>query len=45
VTLVAGVFGKCVERGAEQVSELRAVDEDIRFMLPKEIRDARAAVG
>jgi 4-hydroxy-3-methylbut-2-enyl diphosphate reductase len=30
-------------RGAEEVSELRTVDEDVRFMLPKEIRDARAA--
>jgi 4-hydroxy-3-methylbut-2-enyl diphosphate reductase len=26
------------ERGAEEVSELRTVDEDVRFMLPKEIR-------
>ncbi len=30
------------ERGAEDVSELRAVDEDVRFMLPKEIRDELA---
>src|SRR5919198_4723127 len=28
------------ERGAEEVSELRTVDEDVRFMLPKEIRSA-----
>jgi 4-hydroxy-3-methylbut-2-en-1-yl diphosphate reductase len=31
------------ERGAEQVSELRTVHEDVRFMLPREIREARAA--
>jgi 4-hydroxy-3-methylbut-2-en-1-yl diphosphate reductase len=31
------------ERGAEEVSELRTVDEDVRFMLPKEIRAAVAA--
>ena len=31
------------ERGAEEVSELRTVDEDVRFMLPKEIREAVAA--
>jgi 4-hydroxy-3-methylbut-2-enyl diphosphate reductase len=28
------------ERGAEDVGELRTVDEDVRFMLPKEIRPA-----
>ena len=31
------------ERGAEDISELRTVHEDVRFMLPKEIRDAVAA--
>jgi 4-hydroxy-3-methylbut-2-en-1-yl diphosphate reductase len=31
------------ERGVEEVSELRTVDEDVRFMLPKEIRAALAA--
>jgi len=31
------------ERGAEDVSELRTVHEDVRFMLPKEIREASAA--
>jgi 4-hydroxy-3-methylbut-2-en-1-yl diphosphate reductase len=31
------------ERGAEDVSELRTVHEDVRFMLPKEIREATAA--
>ena len=33
------------ERGAEDVSELRTVDEDVRFMLPKEIREEIAARG
>ena len=28
------------ERGAEDVAELRTVHEDVRFMLPKEIREA-----
>jgi 4-hydroxy-3-methylbut-2-enyl diphosphate reductase len=31
------------ERGAGDVSELRAVDEDVRFMLPKKIRTELAA--
>jgi len=31
------------ERGAEDVSELRTVHEDVRFMLPKEIREQVAA--
>ena len=31
------------ERGADEVSELRTVDEDVRFMLPKEIREELAA--
>ena len=30
------------ERGAEEISELRTVDEDVRFMLPKTIRQALA---
>jgi len=30
-------------RGADDVSELRAVDEDVRFMLPKKIRTELAA--
>jgi 4-hydroxy-3-methylbut-2-en-1-yl diphosphate reductase len=30
------------ERGADEVSELRTVDEDVRFMLPKEIREELA---
>ncbi len=31
------------ERGAKEVKELRTVDEDVRFMLPKEIRTELAA--
>jgi 4-hydroxy-3-methylbut-2-enyl diphosphate reductase len=31
------------ERGADDVGELRTVHEDVRFMLPKEIRPARPA--
>jgi 4-hydroxy-3-methylbut-2-en-1-yl diphosphate reductase len=31
------------ERGTEDVSELRTVHEDVRFMLPKEIREVAAA--
>ncbi len=31
------------ERGADDVSELRTVEEDVRFMLPKEIREELAA--
>jgi 4-hydroxy-3-methylbut-2-enyl diphosphate reductase len=31
------------DRGASDVSELRTVDEDVRFMLPKEIREELAA--
>src|SRR4051794_1147221 len=36
--LVAELVGFFRERGAEDVSELRTVDEDVRFMLPKKIR-------
>ncbi len=32
-----------VERGADEVGELRTVDEDVRFMLPKKIRAELAA--
>jgi 4-hydroxy-3-methylbut-2-enyl diphosphate reductase len=31
------------ERGAEDVSELRTVHEDVRFMLPKQVREPQAA--
>jgi 4-hydroxy-3-methylbut-2-enyl diphosphate reductase len=33
------------ERGCEHVDELRAVDEDVRFMLPKQIRVELAAAS
>ncbi len=33
------------ERGAEDVSELKTVDEDVRFMLPSEIRKELAGSG
>jgi 4-hydroxy-3-methylbut-2-en-1-yl diphosphate reductase len=33
------------QRGADDVGELRTVDEDVRFMLPKEIRTEFAARG
>jgi 4-hydroxy-3-methylbut-2-enyl diphosphate reductase len=33
------------ERGTEDISEVRTVDEDVRFMLPKEIRAALAERG
>jgi 4-hydroxy-3-methylbut-2-en-1-yl diphosphate reductase len=33
------------ERGAEEVSEVRAIDEDVRFMLPKPIRVSLAGAG
>ena len=39
--LVEHLVGFFRERGAEEVSELRTVDEDVRFMLPSEIRPAR----
>jgi 4-hydroxy-3-methylbut-2-enyl diphosphate reductase len=36
--LVANLVEYFRERGATDVSELRTIDEDVRFMLPKEIR-------
>jgi 4-hydroxy-3-methylbut-2-enyl diphosphate reductase len=36
--LVDGLVALFRERGADEVSVLRAVDEDVRFMLPKKIR-------
>ncbi|HEX2468565.1 MAG TPA: 4-hydroxy-3-methylbut-2-enyl diphosphate reductase [Solirubrobacterales bacterium] len=41
--LVAELVSFLRERGAQEVSELRTVDEDVRFMLPKEIRTELAA--
>jgi 4-hydroxy-3-methylbut-2-en-1-yl diphosphate reductase len=42
--LVEALVGFFRERGAGEVSELRTVHEDVRFMLPKKIREAQAAV-
>jgi 4-hydroxy-3-methylbut-2-en-1-yl diphosphate reductase len=41
--LVDGLVEFFRKRGATDVDELRAVDEDVRFMLPKEIRTEQAA--
>lgn len=41
--LVDGLVEFFRARGAEEVSELRTVHEDVRFMLPKKIREASAA--
>jgi 4-hydroxy-3-methylbut-2-en-1-yl diphosphate reductase len=43
--LVEQLVGFFRERGSDDVSELRTVDEDVRFMLPKEIRTELAARG
>ena len=40
--LVEELVGYFRDRGATDVSELRTVDEDVRFMLPREIRSALA---
>jgi 4-hydroxy-3-methylbut-2-enyl diphosphate reductase len=40
--LVEQLVGFFRERGVDEVSELRTVDEDVRFMLPSEIRPTRA---
>jgi 4-hydroxy-3-methylbut-2-en-1-yl diphosphate reductase len=41
--LVTDLVAYFSERGAEDVSELRTVEEDVRFMLPREIRQELAA--
>ena len=41
--LVAELVEFFRDRGADDVSELRTVDEDVRFMLPKKIRAELAA--
>jgi 4-hydroxy-3-methylbut-2-en-1-yl diphosphate reductase len=41
--LVEALVALFRERGAEDVSELRTVHEDVRFMLPKKIREAVGA--
>jgi 4-hydroxy-3-methylbut-2-en-1-yl diphosphate reductase len=33
------------DRGASEISELRTVDEDVRFMLPSKIRERLAAAS
>jgi 4-hydroxy-3-methylbut-2-enyl diphosphate reductase len=43
--LVEQLVGFFRDRGTDDVSELRTVDEDVRFMLPKEIRTELAARG
>ena len=43
--LVSGLVDFFRDRGAADVSELRTVDEDVRFMLPKQIRTELAARG
>jgi 4-hydroxy-3-methylbut-2-en-1-yl diphosphate reductase len=43
--LVAELVDLFRARGAGEVSELRTVDEDVRFMLPKQIRTELAAQG
>ncbi len=43
--LVAELVEYFRKRGAGEVAELRAVDEDVRFMLPKKIRVELAARG
>lgn len=43
--LVEGLVEFFRQRGAEDVSELRTVDENVRFMLPKTIRDQLAAAA
>ena len=44
-SLVEGLVGFFRDRGVEDVSTLRSVREDVRFMLPKEIREAVPAGG
>lgn len=41
--LVEGLVSFFRDRGAEDVDELRAVHEDVRFMLPKEVRPVTRA--
>jgi 4-hydroxy-3-methylbut-2-en-1-yl diphosphate reductase len=41
--LVEQLVGFFRDRGADDVTELRTVDEDVRFMLPSEIRGSPAA--
>jgi len=43
--LVENLVALFRERGCDDVSELRTVDEDVRFMLPKEIRETAPAAS
>ena len=43
--LVAELVEFFRERGADEVTEVRAIDEDVRFMLPKPIRVELASAG
>jgi 4-hydroxy-3-methylbut-2-enyl diphosphate reductase len=43
--LVGELVGFFRERGVEDISEVDAVREDVRFMLPKQVRGAVAAAG
>ena len=43
--LVAELVEMFRARGTEDVAELRAIDEDVRFMLPKQIRTELAAAA
>ena len=43
--LVEGLVSFFRDRGAEDVDELRTVHEDVRFMLPKEVRPVARAAG
>jgi 4-hydroxy-3-methylbut-2-enyl diphosphate reductase len=43
--LVSDLVDMFRARGTDDVSELRAIDEDVRFMLPKQIRVELAAAG
>jgi 4-hydroxy-3-methylbut-2-enyl diphosphate reductase len=43
--LVQRLVGFFRDRGTADVAEFEVVQEDVRFMLPKEIRKALAAAG
>jgi 4-hydroxy-3-methylbut-2-enyl diphosphate reductase len=43
--LVTELVDEFRARGTDEVSELRAIDEDVRFMLPKQIRVELAGAG
>jgi 4-hydroxy-3-methylbut-2-enyl diphosphate reductase len=41
--LVSAVLGKLAERGFGDVEEVEAVEEDVTFALPRELRELRSA--